>query len=76
MYLICYKLHMTSLQNTMELKVASMSMGKLGVISRLCGEAYGSCITFGTIGRCQCSRTDGMKLNLVQILNIIHNNLY
>lgn len=25
----------------------TMSMGKLGVVSRVCGEAFGSCVTFG-----------------------------
>ena len=27
--------------------IISMSMGKLGMISRLCGETFGSCVTFG-----------------------------
>lgn len=31
--------------------VVTMSMGKLGVISRICGEVFGSCITFGTAGK-------------------------
>ena len=26
----------------------TMSMGKDGVISRLCGEVFGSCVTFGS----------------------------
>lgn len=29
----------------------SMSMGKLGAISRLCGEQFGSCVTFGAAGK-------------------------
>ena len=28
-----------------------MSMGKLGVISRICGEVFGSAVTFGTAGK-------------------------
>lgn len=31
--------------------VISMSMGKLGAISRLCGESFGSCVTFGSAGK-------------------------
>ena len=31
--------------------VISMSMGKLGAVSRLCGEQFGSCVTFGAAGR-------------------------
>lgn len=31
--------------------VITMSMGKTGIITRLCGEAFGSCVTFGTVGR-------------------------
>ncbi|MBR3866998.1 MAG: type I 3-dehydroquinate dehydratase [Butyricicoccus sp.] len=31
--------------------VISMSMGRLGAISRLCGEQFGSCVTFGAAGK-------------------------
>ena len=31
--------------------VITMSMGHLGVVSRICGEVFGSCITFGTAGK-------------------------
>lgn len=31
-----------------ETPVITMSMGRLGVISRLCGEVFGSCVTFGS----------------------------
>ena len=31
--------------------VISMSMGKMGAISRLCGEQFGSCVTFGSAGK-------------------------
>lgn len=34
-----------------ETPVITMSMGHKGVISRICGEAFGSCITFGTAGK-------------------------
>ena len=29
----------------------SMSMGRLGAISRLCGQVFGSCVTFGAAGK-------------------------
>lgn len=31
--------------------VVTMSMGRLGAVSRVCGQAFGSCMTFGTAGR-------------------------
>lgn len=31
--------------------VISMSMGDLGKISRVCGEVFGSCVTFGAVGQ-------------------------
>lgn len=31
--------------------VISMSMGKIGVVSRLLGENFGSCLTFGMVGK-------------------------
>lgn len=33
-----------------EKPVISMSMGKLGAVSRVCGEVFGSCVTFGMVG--------------------------
>ncbi len=32
------------------LPVVTMSMGALGVVSRMAGEIFGSCITFGAVG--------------------------
>jgi len=31
--------------------VITMSMGSLGTVSRICGEVFGSCVTFGTAGK-------------------------
>ena len=31
--------------------IISMSMGKLGMVSRISGEVFGSCVTFGTVGK-------------------------
>lgn len=34
-----------------EVPIISMSMGKLGMVSRISGEVFGSCVTFGTTGK-------------------------
>ena len=34
-----------------ETPVITMSMGALGAVSRLCGEAFGSAMTFGAVGQ-------------------------
>ena len=31
--------------------VITMSMGSLGAVSRVCGQVFGSCVTFGTVGQ-------------------------
>lgn len=50
----------------------TMSMGKLGVISRLAGEIFGSAVTFGTAGRASApGQIDACDLK--HILSIIHN---
>ena len=56
-----------------EVPVASMSMGSMGIISRLCGEVFGSCMTFGTMG---VGSAPGQmpEEQLRQILDIIHSN--
>lgn len=35
---------------TGEAPVITMSMGSLGALSRVCGQVFGSCVTFGTVG--------------------------
>lgn len=35
---------------TGEAPVITMSMGSLGAVSRVCGQVFGSCVTFGTVG--------------------------
>ncbi len=56
-----------------EIPVASMSMGSMGVISRLCGEVFGSCMTFGTMGRSSAPGQMDEK-ELQSVLEIIHRN--
>lgn len=53
--------------------IISMSMGKLGVISRLSGETFGSCVTFAA--RKKASAPGQMKLeDVAEILNMIHQS--
>lgn len=48
---------LTLLEATLEMKqltkkpVVTMSMGKMGLVSRICGSTFGSAITFGSAGR-------------------------
>ena len=53
------------------LPIVTISMGKLGLISRLCGEVFGSCVTFGTLGRNSAPGQIDAKM-LDTVLNIIH----
>lgn len=51
--------------------ILTMSMGEAGTISRLAGEIFGSCATFGTIG--QSSAPGQIPVNeLTQVLDVIH----
>lgn len=54
--------------------VVSMAMGKLGVISRLAGEAFGSALTFGSAGKASApGQVDVRQLH--EILNSLHTVL-
>lgn len=53
--------------------VITMSMGKLGSISRLCGETFGSCVTFGTNKKSSAPGQYRMQ-DLAMILETIHKN--
>ena len=55
------------------LPIVTMSMGPMGVITRLCGEAFGSCITFGADG--ELSAPGQMQVDkLEKILAWIHES--
>jgi len=54
-----------------EKPVVTMSMAKLGVISRLAGEVFGSAITFGTAGEASAPGQIPVK-PLSEILNLFH----
>lgn len=53
--------------------VITMSMGKLGSISRLCGENFGSCVTFGAHETCSAPGQFQMN-DLAEVLEIIHKS--
>lgn len=56
-----------------DVPVVSMSMGGMGIISRICGEVFGSCMTFATMG---ASSAPGQmpEEELQQVLAVIHKN--
>lgn len=52
----------------------TMSMGQAGLISRLCGEVFGSALTFGCVG--QASAPGQINADqLATVLDILHENL-
>lgn len=54
--------------------VITMSMGGGGVISRICGEAFGSAVTFGAVGR--ASAPGQMKAeDLALVLELLHKSM-
>ena len=71
---------MCSLEATMERKEHSnkpritMSMGQSGMLSRICGELTGSCVTFASGKQASApGQIDARELKCV--LDILHNNL-
>ncbi|QHI72193.1 type I 3-dehydroquinate dehydratase [Aminipila terrae] len=76
----CYKDVLTLLEATAEMNekyakgpIITMSMSKLGSISRISGEYFGSSITFGSVGKSSAPGQLEVEA-LYQILNIIHCN--
>lgn len=56
-----------------EIPIVTMSMAGLGLISRLCGEVFGSALTFGTAGMASApGQMDALELR--RILQLIHKN--
>ncbi len=61
---------LTMTEKHSETPVITMSMGKTGVISRLTGSVFGSCITFGMVGRASApGQINATKLG--EILDIL-----
>ena len=54
--------------------VISMSMGKLGMISRLCGETFGSCMTFAANKETSAPGQMNMN-NVMEIIDFLHENI-
>ena len=54
------------------LPLITMSMGKLGMMSRICGETSGSCITFGAHKKSSAPGQIGMN-ELDEMLDILHH---
>lgn len=53
--------------------VVTMSMGRLGAVSRVCGESFGSAMTFGCIGGATSAPGQIEATELAQILKILHH---
>ena len=54
--------------------VITMSMAKAGLISRLSGEVFGSCLTFGAAGNVSApGQINALKLR--SVLEILHENV-
>jgi len=54
--------------------IVTMSMAPMGVLSRLCGEVFGSAMTFGTAGRASApGQVPAQKLE--QVLRILHESM-
>ncbi len=54
-----------------ELPIITMSMGQLGLVSRLCGEVFGSALTFGSAGRASAPGQADAHI-LREILQLLH----
>lgn len=54
--------------------IITMSMAGQGVISRLCGEAFGSCLTFGAVNKASAPGQINVE-ELNTVLNIINKSL-
>ena len=58
----------------MDIPVITMAMGGMGTVSRLCGECFGSAVTFGSVGK--ASAPGQMELTqLKAALELIHRGM-
>ena len=54
--------------------IISMSMGKFGMMSRLCGETFGSCVTFAA--NKEASAPGQLEMNkVIEIVDFLHKNI-
>ena len=56
-----------------ERPLITMSMGGTGLISRLCGETFGSAVTFGAVGKTSAPGQIAAD-ELAQVLELLHRN--
>lgn len=61
-------------KNNPDTPVITMSMGALGVMSRLCGECFGSCVTFAAHERASAPGQMKMK-DAAEALEMIHKSI-
>ena len=54
--------------------IITMSMSGAGVISRLCGEVFGSALTFGAVGKVSAPGQMGIE-DLTTVLSLLHKSL-
>ena len=54
--------------------INTMSMSGTGVISRLCGEVFGSALTFGAVGKVSAPGQMGIE-DLTTVLGLLHKSL-
>ena len=54
--------------------IITMSMAGAGVISRLCGEVFGSSLTFGSVGKASAPGQVAAK-ELANVLKLIHESM-
>ena len=62
------------MSRTLTIPIITMSMSGTGVLSRLCGEVFGSCLTFGAAKKASAPGQIGTE-ELAAVLNIIHKSL-
>ena len=62
------------MSRTLESPLITMSMGGDGVLSRLCGEVFGSCLTFGAAKKASAPGQIGVD-DLEQVLEILHKSM-
>jgi 3-dehydroquinate dehydratase-1 len=58
-----------------EVPIITMSMGPMGCISRVAGEMFGSCVTFGAFDKASAPGQLPMK-ELEEVLSILHNSTH
>lgn len=61
-------------KENLDTPIISMSMGKMGMMSRLCGETFGSCVTFAA--NKETSAPGQMSMGkVIEIIDFLHENI-